>query len=30
VRAQVLRIEGRVDETLDAVTLRVERVVALA
>ena len=30
VRAQVVRVEGRVDETLDAVTLVVERAAALA
>lgn len=30
VRARIVRVEGRVDETLDAVTLVVERVVALA
>jgi DNA polymerase III alpha subunit len=29
-RAQVVLVEGRVDETLDAVTLVVERAVALA
>ena len=30
VRAQVVRVEGRVEEALDAVTLTVERAVALA
>jgi DNA polymerase III alpha subunit len=30
VRAQVVHVEGRVDETLDAVTLVVERAAALA
>jgi DNA polymerase III alpha subunit len=30
VRARIVRVEGRVDETLDAVTLVVERAVALA
>jgi DNA polymerase III alpha subunit len=30
IRAQVVRVEGRVDETLDAVTLVVERAAALA
>jgi DNA polymerase III alpha subunit len=30
VRARIVRVEGRVDETLDAVTLAVERAVALA
>jgi len=30
VRAQIVRVEGRVDETLDALTLVVERAVALA
>jgi DNA polymerase III alpha subunit len=30
VRARIVRVEGRVDETLDAVTLVVERAAALA
>jgi len=30
IRAQIVRVEGRVDETLDAVTLVVEHAVALA